>query len=221
MNKLQTIQNSALRIATGCTLPTDSPHLHNETRVLTLHQHLDMKGAQFFSSTLDPTHTCHSLHNRPNRSRHKKVDPTSYYIGILDSLPPAPKNRSTISHIHTHLTTAALSNKPNNKILQEPPPPLTPIETSLPRRSRTTLSQLRSGKHPSLNTFKHLIDPTHSPNCPSCPNSKHTAEHIILNCPALNSQRTTHNITSLQDLWTAPLSTLNFLEDVGFHPMET
>ena len=68
-----------------------------------------------------------TLHNRPTRSRRKKMGPTSYYTGIPGSLPPTPKGRSTISHIHTHLTTTALANKPNNKILHKPPPALIPI----------------------------------------------------------------------------------------------
>ena len=40
MNKLQTIQNSALRTTTGCTLDTNTHHLHTETKMLTIvHRH--------------------------------------------------------------------------------------------------------------------------------------------------------------------------------------
>ena len=41
---LQRVQNSALRVATGCTKSTPVPHLHAETRVLPVRDHLDMRG---------------------------------------------------------------------------------------------------------------------------------------------------------------------------------
>ena len=40
MNKLRTIQNSALRTITGCTLDTNTHHLHTETKILPItHTH--------------------------------------------------------------------------------------------------------------------------------------------------------------------------------------
>ena len=149
---LQTIQNAALRIATGCTQPTDIPHLHHETKVLTLHQHLDMRGTQFIAQTLNKEHTCHPLHDRPTRSRHKKADPITYYIGILNSLPPIPEQTSSKQHIHTALTKTALSNASHNKVLRAPPPKVSRAEALLPRHTSTTLSQLETHKHHSLST---------------------------------------------------------------------
>jgi hypothetical protein len=39
---LQRIQNKCLRVATGCHLKTPIPHLHTETRVLPVKNHLEM-----------------------------------------------------------------------------------------------------------------------------------------------------------------------------------
>merc|ERR1719259_1400575 len=44
LNKLQVTQNTALRIATGCTQTTPIPHPHRETQVLPLKQHMLMRG---------------------------------------------------------------------------------------------------------------------------------------------------------------------------------
>ena len=39
ITKIQTIQNTTLRIATGCTLDTNIQHQHDETITLSLHTH--------------------------------------------------------------------------------------------------------------------------------------------------------------------------------------
>jgi len=40
VQKLQTIQNSALRIATGCVEMASIDHLHEETKILPIQDHL-------------------------------------------------------------------------------------------------------------------------------------------------------------------------------------
>ena len=42
INKLQVMQNTALRTATGCTQDTDIQHLHDETLTLPIHEHLQL-----------------------------------------------------------------------------------------------------------------------------------------------------------------------------------
>ena len=61
-NTLQTIQNNALRIITGCTQTTPTNHIHYETQVLTLQDHINMQGTQFLAaaSTI-PNHPCHYM----------------------------------------------------------------------------------------------------------------------------------------------------------------
>ena len=177
ITKLQTVQNTALLIVTGCTRPT---------------------GAQ-------TTHATISMTDQASPER-KKSGPISYYKALLDSLLPTPENKPDIDHIHKELTKVALLNKPDNKIQQAQPSLLSPIETVVPRFTRTTLSQLRSGKHPSLNTFKNLLDPAHSTSRPSCPDSKQTTQHMLLHCPVFESYREQFSITFLLDLWTDPIS---------------
>ena len=42
LKKLQVTQNAALRTATGCTKTTPNDHVHQETKVLSLQDHMDM-----------------------------------------------------------------------------------------------------------------------------------------------------------------------------------
>ena len=46
MDMLQTVQNTALRIATGCTADRNAHHLHQETLVLPLSNHLKLHASQ-------------------------------------------------------------------------------------------------------------------------------------------------------------------------------
>src|SRR6187401_2868031 len=48
LNKLQVTQNAALRIATGCTSDTHIQHLHAETKVLPLANHLKLHASNFW-----------------------------------------------------------------------------------------------------------------------------------------------------------------------------
>ena len=45
INKLQVMQNAALRTATGCTQDTNIQHLHDETLTLPIHEHPSGSGA--------------------------------------------------------------------------------------------------------------------------------------------------------------------------------
>ena len=53
---LQTIQNTALQIATGCTRDTNTQHLHDETKVLPIDAHLKLHATQLKQLTKIQTH---------------------------------------------------------------------------------------------------------------------------------------------------------------------
>src|SRR5437867_11444683 len=46
LHKLQTTQNNALRVITGCTSDTNTQHLHQETKTLPLSNHLKLHASQ-------------------------------------------------------------------------------------------------------------------------------------------------------------------------------
>ena len=55
-DKLQRVQNQALRIASGCHLMTNTDHLHQETKVLPLKAHSEMLTKQFLAACHLPGH---------------------------------------------------------------------------------------------------------------------------------------------------------------------
>jgi hypothetical protein len=58
ISKLQTIQNSALRIATGSLQMASASHQHSEAEVL---PHLSLLCSQYLASALRPHHPSHPI----------------------------------------------------------------------------------------------------------------------------------------------------------------
>ena len=77
-------------------------------------------------------------------------------------------------------------------------------EKDLPRTTRSTLSQLRSGYSISLNSYKARLDPEVSDLCPDCNTDPHTADHLF-NCTAKPTDLT------VRALWDKPLDVATFL----------
>ena len=78
-------------------------------------------------------------------------------------------------------------------------------EKNLPRPTRSTLSQIRSGYSSYLNSYLHRINPTkYQENCPKCNSSIHNSQHLF-NCPANPTDLT---VTSL---WENPVEAATFL----------
>ena len=54
--RLQIVQNAALRVVTGCHVATPINHLHSEVWELPVEPHAHMLGAQFLATALQPNH---------------------------------------------------------------------------------------------------------------------------------------------------------------------
>lgn len=212
----QVTQNKALRTLTGCTKSTNISHLHHETKILPIKDHLNMKGTQFLASTQNPSHPCNFMHHHPPPQRHMKRTTSLHYSEILNNIPPPPANTSLQKHIHNHIATSAIQNLQSNNILQEPPPDIHPSELTLTREMRTHLARLRCGHHPSLNQYKNRLDPTQDPQCPHCNAAPHTTQHLYTSCIPLTQHRMSFNITSTRDLWERPAEAAGYLRSIGF-----
>ena len=66
-NKPQITQNTALRIATGCTTDTNTQYLHDETHTLPIREHLQLHASQIRQKSQQPTHPLH--HNTTNNTQ--------------------------------------------------------------------------------------------------------------------------------------------------------
>ena len=215
INRLQTTQNTALRIATGCTNTTPIQHLHDETEVLPLRSHMDMRGTHAFTSTLSNTHPLHYMQTPTHTARHIHNTPAEHYRSLYQSLPPCPQGLSERAHIHRELTTAALGAASPNSLLRARPPPVDPSEKALSREDRVHLARLRSGHHPAIPAYMFRIGRAQDDTCTLCSAAEGSVEHVLLQCPTAQQHRDAHHIHSLEHLWTRPVEVLNFLRDAG------
>ena len=216
ITKLQTIQNMALRIATGCTSNTNIQHLHNETNILPLNAHLKLHSSQLRQKSQHPTHPLHKFTVLTENERHKKqtiFDNNNNYtvnINTKSDLICEDLIQSNLKLIHSHIVSNHLSQRPPNKVLQDQTPSVSPAELLLSRETRRTQAQLRTNKSPLLVSYLYSIgDPRHpSPLCPLCLMHDHTSSHLF-ECKSLPT-----SLSSL-DLWTNPDKVEPFLATWG------
>ena len=153
-NTLQTTQNNALRIITGCKQTTPTNHLHYETQVLTLQEHINMRGTQFLAAaSANPGHPCHYMLAHQLTPRSIKTAPRALYTGLLNTIP-----QHSSSDIHTHFTNLAIQKLGPNTTLGTPPPEIHHSKLALPRSDRVHLSRLGCGHHTALATYRKRID---------------------------------------------------------------
>ena len=65
-DKLESIQNQALRIASGCLLMSSSDHIHQECKVLPLKQHSQLLCKQYLAGSFLPIHPGNKILNNPH-----------------------------------------------------------------------------------------------------------------------------------------------------------
>ena len=113
------------------------------------------------------------------------------------------KHRKLLKEIHTNKVSDALLSFENSPVLDERAPKISKDEPKLPRSTRRTLAQLRSGYSKSLNSYRHRIDSSVSEFCPDCNLEPHTTQHLF----NFNLNPTTLNTI---DLWKQPEKTAAF-----------
>jgi hypothetical protein len=214
-NKLQTIQNTALRIATGCTADTNQSHLHTETKMLPIDQHLRLHASQLRLKAQAPTHPLHT-HTQPYNPPRLMKQTVFTNRNYTTNIPIEPDQATTETlnrckkQIHTTITTNYIDNLPNNDILSAPAPAIDSSETQLTRHTRRALAQLRTNKSPLLHQYLHKIDPvTHpSPLCPLCHEHVHNTSHLF-GCSEL--------VTPMSPLvlWSSPIEAAGLLARWG------
>ena len=212
IQQLQRIQNTALRIATGCTKDTNVQHLHDETQVLPLDTHLRLHASQLRQKSLDTTHPLNHLIHQPTPPRNMKTSifqPNNDYtinIPLTTTNPTELQIKQNIKTIHTQIVHSHLSQRHPNKVINTQAPDISEKEQTLPRHTRRTLAQLRTNKSPFLISYKNKIDPTNykSPNCPLCNQHPHDTKHLF-QCTKIPT-----TLTPI-DLWKNPIESAGLL----------
>ena len=207
-NQLQIAQNSALKIATGCHKIASSDHVHQETEMMPVKDRCYMLSKQFLLSTQTQNHPNYTDLSAPPPPRVTKPTLTTCFgeeINRISSPNLAPTTyKRLLKTIHTRSVRDSINNLGNNRVLNSRPPKISKTEKELPRITRSTLSQLRSGFSKHLNSYKARLDPSLSDKCDKCNVSIHTTEHIF-ECPQNPTQLTVH------DLWKKPKQAARFL----------
>ena len=214
INRLQIIQNSALRIATGCLKMSPIQHLHSETKVLPVQEHLSLICTQFLARALQPTHPSHPHVVSPPGPRNMKDTLQSLFLPqvqphLVEGILPPNSYRQTISSLHSEAVGRVLASSQPNRVLGTVPPPVAAEELSLPRPYRSTLSQMRSGFCLALNSYLKAVERAPSDLCPSCREYPHTSEHVF------SCELHPTDLTPL-DMWVRPVLTATFLSSLPF-----
>ena len=210
VEKLQRVQNQALRIASGSLLKADIQHLHSETSVLPLSDHLSLLCAQFLAGALRPAHPSHALVTQDPGPRNRIPLLQSAFRPAVasfledDGTADPSNHRATISGIHTAAVRAHLTSRAPNRVLQRQAPTISSTELALPRHHRTTLSQLRSGQCSRLNSYRRAVGIAESDLCPRCDRGHDTVDHLF-DCHEAPTD------LSVEDLWRRPVEVARFI----------
>lgn len=204
---LQRSQNSALRIITGCHAMSSESHLHEETSILTVQAHTEMLSQQYVLKCLQPQHPNHRLTQLHPPHRQIRKSAITKYSGMMNNIPPPVTHRELnrgIKQIHTDTVRRTTTQYDFNRVLGTRPPPIDPSEITLPRETRSTLSQLRSGWCRLLESYRNKIDENVPNICPNCYSGPHDTRHLF-ECSS--------SPTTLQpiDLWLKPIDVAIFL----------
>ena len=110
--------------------------------------------------------------------------------------------KPTWNKFHVNFWRASIT-----KIINQIAPSISELEQTLPRKTRRTLSQLRTGKSPFLIQYKNKIDSLNNPSnlCSLCKLAEHDTGHLF-NCPQIPTNLTVNS------LWNNPVVVSDLLE---------
>ena len=201
----------ALRTATGSTQDTNI-HLHDETLILPIYEHLQLCASQYKQKTQHPSHPLHkhTTYNIQHTSTLKAQKPTIFNNGhYTTNIPTDPHTvtttyiKSNLRHIHTSIVSKHLSTRDNNKIMRTPPPHISSSEEILPRLFVAPLSNSEQINHPSSNHIytKSTTNHIHHHYAPSV-TLTHTRHTSSLQLHPHTHHIVTPGVTALLARWT-------------------
>ena len=168
-----------------------------------------MLASQFLARALQPDHPSHDvvlLEPGPRMMKQtlrskcwETVEPF-----LTDGIVPPGTFNSVKDKIHTKVVGDYVDARGSNRVLNARPPLIDPTERFLPRKTRATLSQLRSGFCGSLNDFRTRLGRSDDENCTECNLHPHTSAHLF-DCATHPTTLTT------SDLWERPWEAANYL----------
>ena len=163
---------------------THIDELHRETKLLPVKEHNTMLSRQFLLRTHQTNHPYRQWNHTDPPERPMKTTLISCHQDSIEPLLTNTKGwyKSGIKSIHTTAVSNTINGYEPNKVLQWIPPVISPDERRLPRSTRTTLVQVRSGYCPLLTSYMSRLDPSVKNECPLCKSQPHDTAHLF-SCP--------------------------------------
>ena len=174
IGKIQRTQNDALRIITGSHKMSSIDHIHSETKMLQVEDHLNLLSAQYLVQCLDTENIHHITRMDLPPREMKETILTRHFQTVLPLLANNRKDTLQTSFVNT-----AIGNMKDNRELNNRLPSINDKETLLSRRQRTTLSQLSSGHCKLLNSYKKRLNQSDSSSCPDCGMHPQDVPHLF------------------------------------------
>ena len=131
----------------------------------------------------------------------------SFQPSLVDGATPEDSYRQSLVDIHWSAVADAIASYDPNRVLGQPPPPVSAEEKSLLRHTQTTLTQLMTGFSSTMRDHLHRIGRLPSPLCLECSEVDHTALHLFSCLARPTDQRPT-------DLWERPREAATFLSSL-------
>ena len=204
-DRLQKVQNQALRVATGCLSMSSTDHLHEESKVLPIKAHSTLLTKQYLAGTFLPAHPGNKNLDRQPSVRRLKPTLLQYKGEVATKFEAGSLHKQVLRDLHTEAVEDTLTNLEPNKVLNTRPPEIDKEEQSLSRRARSELARLRSGYSRRLMSYMSRIDEEVQDNCPLCNSTPHDTAHLF-SCSANPTELT------VTDLWTKPKKAAEFLQ---------
>ena len=110
-----------LRIITGSHKMSSIDHIHSETKMLQVEDHLNLLSAQYLVQCLDTENVCHHITKMDLPPREmKETIFTRHYQTVLPLL--ANNRKDTLQALHTSFVNTAIGNMKDNRVLNSRPP---------------------------------------------------------------------------------------------------
>ena len=168
----------------GCHAAAAQDHLHGETQILPVDDHLRLLSAQHLAKPLQPSHPSFGIVTAdPPHQRMKETLRLRCWSTVAPSLQgdvvPPGELKQTLKQINANVVSDAMERLGNNRVLQARPPVVDISERRLSRQARTVLSQLRSGHCSRLNDLRFRIGRSKSAICPDCNTADASTQHLF------------------------------------------
>ena len=144
LEKIQRTHNEALRIITCSHKMSSIDHLHSETKMLLVKDHLSLLFAQNRAHCLDTENVCHHITTMDHPPREMKETLFTRHNQTVVPLLSNTKKKS-LQAVHPSFVNTAIDNMTDNRVLNLRPPPINDEETYLTRRQRARLCNGSAG----------------------------------------------------------------------------